>query len=142
MFALVVTRDGPRLWTAFAKVAPELGDNHALQLGVSYAHATQHQEVHTHSHAHDGDEDEDEEEEHENGLAGDADLWGIDLVYKYDAGGPYGQGDIKFQSEYLRSIKDLNAHSDILVSEDEHERFDAFYLQFLMSLGTHGAHTF
>jgi hypothetical protein len=29
-----------------------------------------------------------------------------------------------------------------LVAESERERFDAFYLQFLMSLGPHGAHAF
>lgn len=213
------SRDGPRLWTAFAKIAPELGQNQALQLGVSYAHATQHQEVQTHSHAHEGEE---EIEIHENGLAGDADLWGVDLVYKYDGAGADGQGDFKFQTEYLRSIKDLSIRSsphpeaigsarefttdglyaqavygfapkwkaglrydvlgltneigggtradygssdrwtvnvtwslsefsqlraqyatnDILVAENERERFDAFYLQFLMSLGSHGSHTF
>ncbi len=211
------TRDGPRLWTAFAKVAPELGENHALQIGVSYAHTNQHQEVHSHSHVHEG-----EEEVHENGLAGNGDLWGVDIVYKYDADAAYGQGDIKFQTEYLRSIKDLSirssaheeligsprkfttdglyaqatygfapkwtvglrydvlgltnkvsggeseefgssdrwtldltwnlsefsrlraqyAYSDTLVSGNERESFNAFYLQFLMSLGTHGAHVF
>ncbi|MGD9408952.1 MAG: TonB-dependent receptor [Thiohalocapsa sp.] len=256
------TDSGPRLFTAFAKVAPELGRNHALQIGVSYAHATQHQamETHTHmvethadEHAHEEDhahEDEHAHEEehahedghadehmhvhtdgiteelHETGLAGDADLWGIDLVYKYDAPGAYGQGDFTFQSEYLRSSKDLTirssahperigsnrtyttdglyaqatygflpkwkaglrydilgltnkvsggrsesfgssdrwtanvtwnlsefsqlraqyAYNDILVGEDEHgeerEQFSAFYLQFLMSLGSHGAHEF
>lgn len=209
------TRDGPRLWTTFAKVAPDLGQNHALQVGVSYAHNTQHQEVQTHTHAG-------EDELHENGFAGDADLWGLDLVYKYDATGPHGQGDLKLQTEYLRSIKDLDvrsspheeiigsrrtfttdglyaqavyglapkwkvglrydvlgltnemtgareadfgssdrwtlnltwslsefsqlraqyAHNDILVAEQERERFDAFYLQFLVSLGSHGAHSF
>lgn len=216
------TDDGPRLWTAFAKVAPEIGRNHALQLGVSYAHNTQHQEVHAHSHAHAGEDEGEQAEEHETGLAGDADLWGLDAVYKYDGGGAYGQGDFKFQAEYLRSIKDLTvrssahpeqvgssrkfttdglyaqavygfapkwraglrydvlgltnevsgardddfgssdrwtldltwnlsefsqlraqyAYNDILVSADERERFNAFYLQFLMSLGSHGAHEF
>lgn len=209
------TQDGPRLWTAFAKVAPDLGQNHALQFGLSYAHNSQHQEVHAHTH-------EGEDEVHENGLAGDADLWGLDVVYKYDGAGPDGQGDVKLQAEYLRSIKDLDvrsspheeiigsnrtfttdglyaqaiygfapkwtvglrydvlgltnevggdgdasygssdrwtlnltwslsefsqlraqyAHNNILVAEDERERFDAFYLQFLVSLGSHGAHSF
>lgn len=223
------TDDGPRLWTAFAKIAPDLGESHALQLGLSYAHNSQHQE----------EQDYEEEDGHmhallESGLEGDADLWGVDLVYKYDADAAYGEGDFKLQAEYLRSIKDLKirsanildeetgevlgtdadligathklttdglyvqtlygfaprwslglrydvlgltnkvsggegadfgssdrwtlnltwdlsefsrlraqyAHNDILVSENERERFDAFYLQFLMSLGTHGAHTF
>jgi hypothetical protein len=233
------TNTGPRLFTAFAKIAPELGRNQALQLGVSYAHAEQHQASHTHTHAvHEGDHDEEHGHEHddhghdhdhgvteivhETGLAGNADLWGIDLVYKYDGGGAYGQGDFTFQTEYLRSIKDLTvrssahpeqigsgrtfttdglyaqatygflpkwkaglrydvlgltnevgggrsasfgssdrwtaditwnlsefsqlraqyAYNDILVAEDERERFNAFYLQFLVSLGSHGAHEF
>jgi hypothetical protein len=244
------TEDGPRLWTAFAKVSPDIGENHALQIGLSYAHNTQHQEVHRHEFGleedlHDHEEEYAYEEEHghveehrhallRNGLEGDADLWGVDVVYKYDADGAYGKGDFKLQAEYLRSIKDTKirsanvideetgeileaqsgligstrkfttdglyvqaiygfapkwtaglrydalgltnkvsggesedfgssdrwtldltwnlsefsrlraqyAHSDILVSADERERFDAFYLQFLMSLGTHGAHVF
>jgi len=239
------TKDGPRLWTAFAKLSPDIGENHALQFGLSYAHNTQHQEVHRHEfeledegeHEHEGGEEHEEEHMHallENGLEGDADLWGVDVVYKYDADGAYGKGDVKFQAEYLRSIKDTRinsanvieeatgevlgseavligstrkfttdglyvqaiygfapkwtaglrydvlgltnkvsggesedfgssdrwtldltwnlsefsrlraqyAYNDILVSPDERERFDAFYLQFLMSLGTHGAHTF
>jgi hypothetical protein len=233
------TDDGPRLWTAFAKVAPDLGPKHALQLGVSYAHATQHQELYTHPHPtaadqapdddHDaglGDEHADEDHDHllmhETGLAGDADLWGLDLVYKYDGDGAQGHRNFKLQAEYLRSLRDLRvrssahpeqigsgrdlttdglyaqaiygfaprwsagvrydvlgltnevsgsqnadfgssdrwtfgvtwdltefsrlraqyAYSNILVSEAERERFDAFYLQFIVSLGAHEAHAF
>ncbi len=235
------TESGPRLWTAFAKLAPDIGRNQALQFGVSYAHNRQHQEVHAHDHGHDHDEHEhddngnDHDHDHDHGhdhdhepdlhragLAGDADLWGLDLVYKYDGGGSYGRGDFKFQSEYLRSIKDLSvrysdhpeqigsqrkfttdglyaqatygiaprwkaglrydvlgltnkvtggkddsfgssdrwtldltwnltefstlraqyAYNDLLVSPDERERFNAFYLQFLVSMGSHGAHAF
>ena len=43
-------------------------------------------------------------------------------------------------SEYSR-LRAQYARSDILVAEDERERFDAFYLQFLMKLGSHGAHS-
>ncbi|NCA68879.1 MAG: porin [Sphingobacteriia bacterium] len=217
------TNDGPRLWTAFAKLAPDLGVNHALQLGLSHAHNSQHQEVQEHTHGHAADEHHPEEiEVHRNGLDGDADLWGVDLVYKYDGGGAHGHRDFKFQTEYLRSIKDLTirssahpevvgsrrtfttdgfyaqaiygfaprwsaglrydvlgltnevsggrqedagssdrwtfdvtwnltefsrlraqyAYNSILESAHERERFDAVYLQFLMSLGAHGAHAF
>jgi hypothetical protein len=201
-------KDGPRLWTVFAKVAPELGYDHALQLGASYAHNRQHQEI----HEHDG---------FENGLAGDADLWGFDLVYKYDGEGAYGHRDIQLQSEYLRSIKDLSvrggdpdeigskreftsdglyaqalygfyprwqaglrydvfgltnevsggenesfgssdrwsaaltwtptefsrfrlqyAYNNILTEPGNREKFSTLWLQFLMSLGAHGAHAF
>lgn len=213
--------DGPRLWTLFAKVAPDLGYDHALQVGVSYARASQHQELHIHTHGDEGEEDH-EEEIHTNALAGDGGLWGIDLVYKYDGTGDHGHRDFKFQAEYLRSVKDLTIESsphpeavgtsrklttgglyaqavygfapkltaglrydvvgltnevsggsnadfgssdrwtinvtwnlsefsrlraqysrnDILVAENGRERFDAFWLQFIMSLGAHGAHGF
>jgi hypothetical protein len=234
------TDNGPRLWTAFAKLSPDIGDHHALQFGLSYAHNTQHQEVASHEIEleEEGGHEEEEghhEDEHmhallQNGLDGSADLWGIDVVYKYDSDGAYGKGDFKFQAEYLRSIKDMKvrsadivdedtgeflgvdtsligsgrkyttdglyaqavygfapkwsagvrydvlgltnevsgsesadfgssdrwtldvtwklselallraqySRSDILVAENERERFDAFYLQFLMSLGSHG----
>jgi hypothetical protein len=245
-FDLGSTNTGPRLYTLFAKAAPELGRNHALQFGVSYAHAEQQQAVtgHTHTvamtddhdHEEDGHDEDDHDHEdthtythdgvtevlHETGLAGNADLWGLDLVYKYDGAGAHGQGDFTFQTEYLRSIKNMTvrssahpeqigsardfttdglyaqatygflpkwkaglrydvlgltnkvtggvsdsfgssdrwtadvtwslsefsklraqyAYNDILVTEDERERFNAFYLQFLVSMGSHGAHEF
>ena len=213
------TDSGPRLWTAFAKVAPDLGERHALQLGVSYAHNRQHQEIEVQTRVQaDG-----EVALQESGLDGDASLWGLDLVYKYDGDGAHGHRDFKFQTEYLRAIKDLEvrsspdaemlgsgrtyttdglyaqavyglapkwtaglrydvlgltnevtrgdldedfgssdrwtldvtwnlsefsrlraqyARNDILAEPGDREHFDAFYLQFLMSLGSHGAHTF
>ncbi len=231
------TEDGPRLWTAFAKVSPDIGESHALQLGVSYAHSGQQQEASLQEILLEQEVHGEEEHGHAllaSGLEGDADLWGVDLVYKYDSDAPYGKGDLKLQTEYLRSIKDTRvrsaslideetgevlgsatgligstrkfttdglyaqaiygfapkwtaglrydvlgltnevsggvsadfgssdrwtldltwnfsefsrlraqyARNDILVTENERERFDAFYLQFLMSLGAHGAHAF
>jgi hypothetical protein len=93
--------DGPRLWTAFLKLAPDLGFDHALQLGLSWAHNRQHQEIQGHGHDH-------EEEHQQFGLEGDADLWGLDLVYKYDSRAGYGHRDLKLQMEYLWSVKDLD----------------------------------
>jgi len=226
-FGLDSTDDGPRLWTAFAKVAPDIGDNHALQFGVSYARNSQHQGLYGFEHEeddgdHDHDHDHEHEEEHgESGYEGSAGIWGLDLVYKFDGEGDYGHRDFKLQAEYLRATKDTTvrsgeedlvgrsldftsdglyvqgvygifpklraglrydvfgltnkvsgaanesfgssdrwtanltwdlteysrlraqyARSDILVAPDERERFDAFYLQFIMSLGAHGAHKF
>ena len=191
---------GPRLFTTFLKLGPDLGYDHAVQLGASFAHSTQHQE---------------------EALAaeGDADLWGLDLIYRYDHPAAYGYRDLKLQAEYLRSRKDLTvrsgdalgtaldlttdgyylqgvyglfprwqlalrydvlgptnrisgmerisfeesdrwtlaltwvpsefslfrfqyAYNDILLEPGERERFDAFWLQFLLSLGTHGQHRF
>jgi outer membrane receptor protein involved in Fe transport len=56
-----------------------------------------------------------------------SDRWTLDLTWDL--------------SEFSR-LRAQYAHSDILVSANERESFDAFYLQFLMSLGTHGAHVF
>ena len=123
------TTSGPRLWTAFAKVAPDLATATPCN-SVSPMPNNQHQEVQTYTHpartmrrgrTHSDDAHEHlatpmamsmtGEIVHEIGLAGDAGLWGIDLVYKYDGGGAQGQGDFKFQTEYLRSIKDLEIRS-------------------------------
>ncbi len=199
--------DGPRMVTMFAKVSPDLGYDHALQIGGTYVYNRQHQEIH--------------EELFETGLEGDADLYGLDLVYKYDNAAAYGQGDFNFQAEYLRSVKDVTvragdpleigngrklttdglyvqgtygflprwqvglrydalgltnkvtgdisesfgssdrwtaaltwtptefsrfrmqyAHNDILEESGTRESFNTFWLQFLMSLGSHGAHSF
>jgi len=204
--------DGPRLFTGFIKVAPDLGYNHALQLGAFVAHSTQSQLI--------GEIDEEEA-----GFDGDQTLWGLDLVYKYDSPRPHGAGDIVLQSEYLYDQKDLKltayeadpslegrdrefttdgwylqgwygiaprwqlglrydvlgltneaegvggnqdfdesdrwtlgltyrpsefslvrfnaATADIVTNEDgDTEGFDYFYLQYILSLGTHGAHKF
>jgi hypothetical protein len=225
--------DGPRLWTGFLKLAPDLGPRHALQLGVSYAHNTTQQLVHEHVHLDhsEADDDDDHAHEHEHeesidvhraGLSGNATLWGLDLVYKYQGSGAHGHGDFKFQTEYLNSIKDLTvrssahpeqigstrrfttdglyaqatygflprwsagvrydvlglinevsggrdadfgssdrwtadvswslsefsklrlqyAYNNILQEPAERERFNAFYLQFLVGMGSHGAHAF
>lgn len=86
---------GPRLFTGFAKISPDLGFNHALQLGGFIAHARQSQAI-------------GEIEEEEAGFEGESTLFGADLVYKYDAPGAYGSGDFLLQSEYLRRRNDFS----------------------------------
>ena len=54
---------------------------------------------------------------------GSSDRWTLDVTWKLS------------ESSLLRA---QYSHSDILVAANERERFDAFYLQFLMSLGSHG----
>ncbi|MDX1695450.1 MAG: hypothetical protein R3208_16930, partial [Ketobacteraceae bacterium] len=83
---------GARLATLFAKVSPALGDNHALQAGVWFARTSQDQQIFHHEH---------EGVEEEFGLEGDAELWGLDLVYKWDSPQAYGAGDLEVQAEYL-----------------------------------------
>lgn len=92
-------KSGPRLLTTFVKFAPDLGDSHALQFGLSYAKGRQLQEVHDHRAENPA--------ARVHGLQGDGWLWGGDLVYKFDAPGAYGQGDFTLAAEYLRQRKDL-----------------------------------
>ena len=91
------TESGPKLTTAFAKLSPNLGDDHALQIGAWVAMAKQDQQVL--EHEHDGVVEE-------LGLEGDAELWGIDVVYKWDAADAYGAGDFTLQAEYISLEKD------------------------------------
>jgi len=112
--------DGPRLFTGFVKVAPDLGFNHALQLGASVAHASQSQLI-------------GEIEEEEAGLDGDETLWGLDVVYKYDSPRSYGAGDLMVQGEYLFDTKDMEitAFEDdpTLVGGTRKFKTDGWYLQ-------------
>lgn len=96
-------KDGPRLVTAFAKVAPELGDDHALQFGVSFARAGQYQQLVDEDDTVTGDE---------FFLDGRQTLYGADLVYKFDGQGEKGAGDVKVAAEYLRLETDLDVVAD------------------------------
>lgn len=86
---------GPRLVTAFAKFSPDLGYDHALQMGVSGGFTDAFQQ----RHEHEGDVET---------LQGDSWFAGVDTVYKYDAQGPGGRGDFKLQAEYLIRARDLH----------------------------------
>lgn len=91
--------NGPRLITAFIKAAPDLGDDHALQLGLSFARASQYQQL--------LDEDETAMSTDEYFLDGSQTLYGTDLVYKFDGKGEKGAGDFKLAAEYLLLEKDM-----------------------------------
>ncbi|MFU8896200.1 MAG: zinc-regulated TonB-dependent outer membrane receptor [Gammaproteobacteria bacterium] len=87
---------GPRLFTGFAKFAPDLGFDHALQLGVSYGYASSFQNTEEHSTRF---------EDHE----GTASFWGIDGVYKYTPPGAVGgRGAFKLQGEYFYRERDID----------------------------------
>lgn len=114
---------GPRLVTAYAKLAPDLGDDHALQFGLFGARANQHQET--------LDQTADDAANQVQSYQGTAWLWGTDWVYKYDAAGAYGQGDFKLTAEYLREHKDLKVafHEDgTQVGQMRKFTQDGFYL--------------
>lgn len=121
---------GPRLFTAFAKVSPELGFDHALQIGGWAARAGQHQEEH--GEAGPG------AEEPLHTLQGDASMFGLDMVYKYDNNSAYGQGDFKLQTEYLWQEKDLKlAHHETkpeVVGQQRKFVEDGLYVQGLYGI--------
>lgn len=88
-------KNGPRLFTAYVKVAPEIGDSHTLQLGLWGLHAAQQQEAYGTPGAD------------EYLLDGDENIYGLEAVYKYDGGGEAGHGNLKLQAEILRGQKNL-----------------------------------
>lgn len=116
---------GPRLMTAYAKFSPDLGDQHALRIGLWGARSNQLQEVHDHR-------DEDPAAV-VHGLHGDASLWGLEAVYKFDAPAADGVGDLTLAAEYLRQRKDLEvAYHQANASHIGAPRVftqDGFYLQ-------------
>lgn len=114
-------RSGPRLFTGFVKVGPDLGYSNALQVGFSLASSRRHQEVHDH----------DADGTPEGVLDGTATLWGVDAVYKYDSPRPLGAGDLVLQAEYLARKRDL----DVLGTPDTAVfRQDGAYLQAVYGL--------
>jgi hypothetical protein len=117
-------RGGPRLMTLFGKFAPDLGWDYATQFGFSIAQAGLHQEVHDHGAG-------------EGGLEGASTLYGLDWVFKHDAGGTRGAGSWAFQAECLYRVKDLELlyHEDPNIPTGTKREFtqDGLYLQ-----GTYG----
>ena len=114
-------KSGPRLFTGFVKLGPDLGYSSALQVGASFASSRSHQEVH----------DEDEDGIPDEVLDGTATLWGLDAVYKSDSPRPWGAGDLVLQAEYLVRKRDL----DVLGTTDTAVfRQDGAYLQAVYGL--------
>ena len=107
-------RAGPRLLTGFLKVAPDLGFNHALQVGAFGVRSLLHQQEWEVSH-----------------LEGKTWLLGTDLVYKYDAPHLHGKGDLQAQAEYLYRVKDLASLADPEAAPPARHRFvqDGLYAQ-------------
>jgi len=124
--------NGPRLFTGFAKWAPDLGFDHAIQLGASggYSRVWQNETGHSSGRLETWD--------------GDSRFVGADLVYKYGRGGLMGHGNFVLQAEYVyreldveyqsRQFSDfstlaLTGPSDDPDQRDQRWKQDAFYLQ-------------
>jgi hypothetical protein len=118
---------GPRIFTAYAKVSPELGDNHTLLLGLWNLRAQQHQETASNS-------------PDDFLLDGHEALYGLEAIYKYDGGGEAGAGSLKLQTEFLHGDKNLRVaafngnaiHTNggtVNVDDKVDSRESAWYLQ-------------
>jgi hypothetical protein len=114
--------EGPRVGVGWLKVGPNLPGNHALQFGT-FGASGKHQE------AHDGNADGTED----HWLDGDSTFWGGDVVYKYNAPHPHGQGDLILQSEYFSRRRDLElVDHDLapqLVGNSRVDDQDGYYVQ-------------
>jgi len=98
---------GPRLFTGFAKFSPDLGFDHALQLGASYGYATSFQNT---------IETDSRFEDHE----GTASFWGLDAVYKYTPPGSVnGKGAFKIQGEYFYRRRDIDRRDVFFACEPD-----------------------
>ncbi|MGI5924561.1 MAG: zinc-regulated TonB-dependent outer membrane receptor [Lentisphaeria bacterium] len=106
--------NGPRLWTSFLKFGPQLGDQHALQFGLSYVQG-RHQE-------------EEEHDGHKHYFNGYNRIYGADVVYKYDAKRPHGHGDVVLQGEFFRRERDVELLNN---GKDYDSSQDGYYLQAL-----------
>lgn len=123
----VPEKDGPRLWTGFLKIGPQLGPRHGAQIGFSYAEGY-HQEV------HDGNADGNDD----HWLHGKSRLYGADFVYKFNAQQAHGWGDVVLQGEYFFRKKDLDVEAHELVpafiGRSRVDEQDGYYVQALYGL--------
>ncbi len=92
-------KEGPRLFTGFAKMAPDIGMSHALQFGVfgGYSRAFQQEETHSSGRLETWD--------------GDTWFGGVDAVYKYDGQGAMGHRNFVLQAEYMQRRLSLDYRS-------------------------------
>ena len=121
------SKAGPRLFTGFVKVSPDIGYSNALRLGVSYGYSSQHQELH----------DVDSDGVVDEGLQGHAQFVVADAVWKYDSPRQYGKGDLTVQAEYLYRATDLDVVAEAgepVSSESERFTQDGLYAQAVYGL--------
>ena len=106
---------GPRLFTGFAKVSPDIGYSDALQIGLFGGRSSLHQE-----------------QTEQEGLDGTAWFAGTDWVFKHDSPDPFGKNDLVFQAEYVYRDKNLDrvaAEDPGLVGKPSTAKQDGFYVQ-------------
>lgn len=117
----VEQKSGPRLFTAFAKTGPDLGSDHALQLGASAGFLRDYGRLEDHG-------------AHGHALVGDGWFAGVDAVYRHYAGRSHGHGDWRIGGEYFlvsRNVDEyLQGHGGGWMRRGNYtERQDGLYLQ-------------
>jgi hypothetical protein len=91
---------GPRLFTSFLKVSPDVGFAHAVQGGVSFGRSRSHQEVTAVAQGP------------RQALEGTTWFVGTDWVWRYDSPRQFGERDVTVQGEYLYRRKNLSTVRD------------------------------
>jgi hypothetical protein len=109
---------GPRLFTGFLKVSPDLGYSNTLQAGFSIGRSRSHQEADA-----DGDV-----------FDGPAWFLGTDWIWRYDSARPYGEGDLTVQGEYLYRSKSLELVGVSELRETDSQQ-DGVYAQVVYGVG-------
>jgi hypothetical protein len=113
------SKAGPRLFTGFVKVSPDIGYSDALQLGVSGGYDTLFQDQI-------GD------------VASQGTSWfgGFDAVFKHDDPRPFGQGDLTLQGEFVARQRDLHAVAGLAEDTDGSRKLkqNGFYVQAVYGL--------
>jgi hypothetical protein len=109
---------GPRLFTGFVKMSPDLGYSNTLQAGVSFGRSRSH---------HEADAD---------GNVFDGDSWfaGTDWIWRYDSTRAYGEGDLTVQGEYIYRSKTLASVTAADV-QDTTVQQDGLYAQVVYGIG-------
>jgi hypothetical protein len=103
---------GPRLFTGFLKVSPDLGYSNTLQAGFSIGRSRSHQEVGAREDVFDGT----------------AWFLGTDWIWRYDSARPFGEGDLTVQGEYLYRSQSLGLVSLSELPETDSQQ-DGLYAQ-------------
>jgi hypothetical protein len=106
---------GPRLFTGFVKVSPDLGYSNTLQVGLSGGRSRSHHEAETTDPSADV-------------FAGTAWFVGTDWVWRRDSPRPYGERDLTVQGEYFFRSKSLELVSGIDPLKSK-SRQDGLYAQ-------------
>jgi len=112
---------GPRVLVGWVKIAPNLPDKHALELGTSFGRGITQVIGDNNS---DGTPDD--------WLDGYNQFWGLDAVYKYKSMKAYGEGNWTVQGEYFNKQENLTVKEDDLaplVSQHSRANQDGYYIQ-------------